>query len=135
MDSFEIVSTLMDSSDVILLMDKKFKKFLKTAFIQLMAQCQIWRESNLSAYDPMHSMHSMHIDNSHHSSMIQIYGIMANGRSQIDSACDSGHSGHLGHMDNSHHLSTPLINFIVPLNSTESSVQSLTFFVIFVISV
>ncbi|KAA6387893.1 MAG: hypothetical protein EZS28_016580 [Streblomastix strix] len=31
-----------------------------------MAICLIWRESNLSAYDPMHSMHSMHMDNSHH---------------------------------------------------------------------
>ncbi|KAA6374873.1 MAG: hypothetical protein EZS28_029600 [Streblomastix strix] len=37
---------------------------------------------------------------------IQIYGIMVNGRSQIDSACDAGHSGHLGHMDISHHFST-----------------------------
>ncbi|KAA6328790.1 MAG: hypothetical protein EZS28_053678 [Streblomastix strix] len=41
---------------------------------------------------------------------IQIYGIMVNGRSQIDSACDSGHSGHLGHIDNSHHFSMILIH-------------------------
>ncbi|KAA6383925.1 MAG: hypothetical protein EZS28_020549 [Streblomastix strix] len=59
---------------------------------------------------------------------------MVNVRSQIGSACDSGHSGHSGHMDNSHNLSTPLIFFIDPLNSTESSVHPFIFNIIFVIS-
>ncbi|KAA6392419.1 MAG: hypothetical protein EZS28_012051 [Streblomastix strix] len=110
-----------------------------------MALCQIWRESNLSAYDPMHSMHSMHfafakaseadMDISHHLSMTLIYGIMVNGRSPIGSACDSGHSGHSGHIDVSIHLSTPLVFFIIPLNQTESIVHPLILNIIFVISV
>ncbi|KAA6388297.1 MAG: hypothetical protein EZS28_016177 [Streblomastix strix] len=58
----------------------------------------MFNESKVSAYDPMHSMHSMH-------------------------------------MDNSYHLSTPLINFIVPLNWTESSVSQLSFNIVFLISV
>ncbi|KAA6374725.1 MAG: hypothetical protein EZS28_029748 [Streblomastix strix] len=74
----------MDKSMYISMSEHQFKNYLKTVLV--------------------------HMDNSHHFSTIQIYGIMVNGRSQIDSACDSGHSGHLGHMNISSHLSTPLIN-------------------------
>ncbi|KAA6376798.1 MAG: hypothetical protein EZS28_027675 [Streblomastix strix] len=58
MDSFEIVSTLVDSSVVILVSDKKLKK----------SQID-------SACDSGHSGHLGHMDISHHFSTIQIYGM------------------------------------------------------------
>ncbi|KAA6388951.1 MAG: hypothetical protein EZS28_015521 [Streblomastix strix] len=100
--------------------------------------CNMFNESNLSAYDPMHSMHSMRIDNSSHLSTIQIYGI--NGQQQIPKQFinlpSAGRSPHADGQINVYLYVRTLIQELSQNNlRAESSVHTLTFIIIFVISI
>ncbi|KAA6380486.1 MAG: hypothetical protein EZS28_023986 [Streblomastix strix] len=52
---------------------RQFTSFLHD--YNFIALCPIWQESKVSAYDSMHSVDSVHMDNSIDFSMIQIYGM------------------------------------------------------------